>query len=224
MLAAGGTTARLMNELRAVDGNLTLTPKYRFAAVTTDNPGPWVDFGATNSANGVAVDDYTMLTPSTSLWIQLGLSKQSTSVGQALLDLQGSVVGNAVVVGARTLKLPAGDVISSATAYYEVGAPFPTVGLTKLMFGYVFSGVGGISLVGGAAGRLIKGDTKDPNAWAAVIGGSFSITANTSTQLLNSGELTPASTAGHLLAQAGIYITGPNPQAEISVLVAAIYG
>jgi hypothetical protein len=226
MCAAGGVTGRVMSQLVGRSGNLSLTPRVRFAAVTTDTPDAWADFGLPQAANGIVVTDTILSTPTNKMWVQFGLGgAAATGVGEGEVTFQSSMVGNGAPAGATVVSLPAGLINASSTGVYPVGAPIPAVGLTGLMYAYVFSGVGSSgALAGGACARLIIGDPKAPSVWSNLTSGAFSVTASTSTQELNSLVLAPPVVAGALLIQPGIFVTGSNPQAQISVLVAAIYG
>lgn len=230
LLAAGAVTGRLWAELAQLSGNLTLTPQVRFAAVSTDQPEAWATFGSTLTTNEQKASDSTLTGMVDKLWVQFALGKQSTSVGEGVVSLQPSVVGNGAVVGARRIELAANVLNASASGVWEVGKPFPAVGLTGLMFGFVFSGIGSVgALTGSAVARLYKGDASDPSTqWGAPTGGSpgasFSIAASTTVSRLNTGTMTPPSTSGYSLCQAGVAFNGANPQASVAVLVAAIYG
>jgi hypothetical protein len=187
---------------------------------------PWTPFGTSLAANGQQVSDQSLTGITDKLWVQLSVAKSSTSSGEGFVTIRGSVVGNGVLVGSRTIDLTGSTLNASASGVFEVGEPFPAVGLTGLMFGYVFSGVGASgALAGSAVARTFKGDPQEPAiTWAGLTGGSFSVAASTSVQRTNSGVLTPPTTAGTGLVQAGVAFNGANPQAVVSVVVAAIYG
>jgi hypothetical protein len=230
MLAAGGGVARLMAELAQLTGNLTLAPWYRTAAVSTDQPDAWASFGTALAANGQEVSDQSLTGITNKLWVQLSLAKSSTSSGEGFVTIRGSVVGNGVIVGTRTIELAGNTLNAAGAGVFEVGEPFPAVGLTGLMFGFVFSGIGaGSSLTGSAVARTFKGDPTEPgSSWTAPTGGTpgaaFSVAASTSVSRVNTSVMTPPSVAGYGYAQAGVSFTGANPQAVVSVVVAAIYG
>jgi hypothetical protein len=85
------------------------------------------------------------------------------------------VQGKGVLVAVDVIEVQA-TTNSGESQYVPVGKRFPQLGLTKLMFGFVFSGVSG-TIAYRPAWREYKGDPDLPSDWTAL--GSGDSTRNT---------------------------------------------
>jgi hypothetical protein len=214
MLAYGiGTTGyRILDEIRAIDGNYRQKVQFRCAAVTPDLPDAWTLSANVHSNNGVVTEDFT---PTASkMWIQAGISASvSSAVGEALVSLQASGKSNAEVVATGGFQVEP-DLNSTTTAYYPIGEPFPAVGLAGLMYGVVVTGVNGTLTFRPAYRAVDRAD--DPGAWTDLA----SDETTTVNERYNSGDCTL--TVTNMMVQAGIKVTTA-ARGTFSVLVAARY-
>lgn len=219
MIAAGADTLRTMLDLRQLAGALGAKICWRTAAVRTDLPDAW-QYGTARTTADSFVEDIDLTSTTNKLWIQLGLATAASSgVAEALATLKGSLLTHGVLIGTRTVEiLP--TVNTSQTAYVPVGEPFPAVGLSKMLFGIVVSGVAG-TLNYGVSWRGMDFDVERPDAWSAFTSGD-SWSGITTDELNNTGLLS-ASFGSPGMIQAGLKWSGTSAQATIRVTCVAVY-
>ncbi|MCB9686435.1 MAG: hypothetical protein H6735_15445 [Alphaproteobacteria bacterium] len=200
MLAAGGASASIMQQVEALDGTGALKFKacYRNAAVRTDMPGSW-NYGTERTAAGVYTDAVSLSGTTDQMWIQGGIAAyEAGGAAEGLARLQAQVQGDGMLIGSRTI--PVGPFANSGYSVYEgVGDAFPQLGLAKLMFAIVFSAVSG-TITWRPVYRQIQGDPDEPGAWSDL---GASDTNTSSDGNVNTGQLTVSATSGYLFGQAG---------------------
>ncbi len=220
MLAAGGAGLILGLDQRQLSGAGAWTGylRWRFAKARTDQPEGWsTSTTARTTADGfVELVDISGTTDM--LWLQGALSGQASGgAAELFARLQAQVDGKGVVLGSLTTDIqPVTN--SGQSQYIPVPGRFPSGGLTKLMFAYVFSGVSG-TITYRPVWRESKLDADYPANWSPL--GSADVNRTTD-GFDNSGQLAAVPTSGYSHGQAGLRVSG-DARGRIEIIVAGIY-
>ncbi len=218
MLLYGAATLREWMELRAATANFRARFRYRTADVTTSRPNAWVTSTTDRSTTDQYIEDVTVSGLTDKLWVQVAVAQATAStgqVGEATVEVQGTLDGNAAIVAADRVQVEP-TINASQNAYYPFGSRFQALGLTGVMVGFVLTGVSG-TVDYGLAIRYYEGDELEPGAWVDLVG----FTGVSADEVRNSGHqaVTPGT---NMWAQLGLKISsGTNPRATVQVLGAA---
>ncbi len=152
------------------------------------------------------------------MWIQVALGGYyTTGIAEVFVRMQSQVQGKGVLVATEVVEVNP-NTNSGQSSIVSLGKRFPQIGITKLMFAYIFKGVSG-TITYRPVHREFKGDPELPAFWSNLGAGDNTVSADSTA---NSGQLTVSPTAGYMFGQAGLKFSG-DAKGTITVMVAVIY-
>jgi hypothetical protein len=207
MLAAGTTAIDAVMEVRAPSptaASFNAAMRVRFASVSTQRPGAWGTATTTRSSADVWPERFDVSATTDQAWVQVGLvGNASAAQAEALVRLQAAAQGGGAVLAEQVVQVEP-DTNSGSYTVVALGNPFAQLGISKVMYAVVFSGVTG-TVTYRPVYRQFKGNPELPEAWGDLGTGDSTRTTDGD---LNSGLISVSPTSGYLLGQAGLKYTG----------------
>jgi hypothetical protein len=219
MVLFGGSVLGTSLDLRALETNLGVKVGWRTAAVQTDQPDAWESLGTARTANGTHLEAFDTSGKTSQLFVQAAIVTALTSGATpktAWSRLWTTVRDAGWIVGRQRIQIQP----SSGNIIVPIGQPFPSAGVSALLFGFVFTGVSGTISSPACVWRSFdSGDPRMPNAWSSALTTLSNVTTDSN---VNSGTLS-ITTTGKIMAQPGFkYSTsGTDPNGVVDVVVAA---
>ena len=219
MVLYGGTSLVTSLDLRALEANLGAKVIFRTFDVTAELPNAWdTATGTARTANGAWPESLDVSAKTAQMLIQ-GSVFTNLTTGTAAKAVQArlwtQVRGAGWMVARQRIVLTPGTNI-----IVPVGNPFACSGVTGLMFGFVFNGVGGTIANPSCVWRSFdSGDPRQPGAWSSSLATLTNVTTDVT---VNSGNCA-ITTTDKIMAQPGFqYSTsGTNPNGTVDIIVAA---
>ena len=218
MLACGTTSLFAAMELRGISGSFNGQLRIRYASVSTQRPGAWGTATTPKTTNDVHPEPFDTSATTNQLWVQVGMAGYATAgVAECFARLQAAAQGNGMILAQQTVEVNP-DTNVGQYQYVALGNPFAQVGITKLMYAVVFSGVSG-TITHRPVYRQFKGNLDLPEAWVDL--GTTDQTQSTDGDV-NSGHVAVTPTSGYLFGQPGIKYQG-TARGTLKIVVAGIF-
>jgi hypothetical protein len=193
MLAAGTTAIDAVMELRALAGAFSGAMRVRFAAVSTQRPGAWGTPTTARTTADVWPERFDVSATTDQLWVQVGLvGSASSGAAECLARLQAAALGNGMMLAEQVVQVEP-DTNAGAYTTVALGKLFPQGGLSKVMYGVVFSGVTG-TITYRPVYRQFKGNPELPEAWSDLGAGDSTRSTDVTSTAASSPCRPPAGT------------------------------
>lgn len=221
ILAAGGTTLTIGQEIRQLvgAGTMTTAARHRFASVSTQRPGAWVTSASDRTVAGIYSEDVTISGITDQMWLQVGLAvKTASGVSECLGKVQGSVQGNGALVAVQTVEVTPINT-AGQFVYVPLGQRFPQTGISKIMYAITFTGVSG-TITYRPVYREVEAESDFALNWVDLAAGNQTQAGQGDVNL--NASMTVTRTAGFMFGQAGIRFQG-DARGTLQIAVAAVF-